>query len=130
MVGQMLTLECSVFTVRGVNSNIDVIWQSDDLELGYSENISVNTTTNNSLLYIDIYTISQLSTADEGKTYQCYVLIDAISPIAAYNNVTLNITGKNTKHLTNVYNLILCICSSLHQHCYVTIWSHTRSYGR
>ena len=93
-VGQPLTLECNIFTVRGVNSQVDIIWRSNALELKNSKNINASTTTNHSILYADTYTISQLSTAYEGRTYQCDVLINSISSITAYDNVTLNVTGK------------------------------------
>lgn len=92
-VGQTVTLECSIFTVKGIRSTVDVIWRRDDLELDRSRNIN-SSTTNNSVLFTDTYTISQLSTADEDATYQCYVLINTLSPVTVYDNVTLNVTGK------------------------------------
>ena len=98
IVGQSLTLECSVFTVRGIKSTVDVIWKSENLELKSSENIN-SSTANNSLLYTDTYTISQLSTSDEDKTYQCDVLINTWSPVAGSDNVTLNVTGKKHKYI-------------------------------
>lgn len=101
-VGQSLTLECSVFTVRGVNSKVDILWSSDGLNLRSNESIGVSTITNNSMQYMDTYTISQLSTADERKTYQCDVLINAMSPITAYDNVTLNVTGKNNVQVLKI----------------------------
>ena len=92
-VGQSLTLECSVLTVRGIRSTVDVIWKRDNLELESSGNIN-SSTANNSLLYTDTYTISQLSTSDEDKTFQCDVFINTLSPVTGYDNVTLNVTGK------------------------------------
>ena len=103
-VGQSLTLECTIFTVRGVNSNVDIRWRIDSLLVKSSENISVNTSSNNAMIYIETYTISQLSTADEGKTYQCDVLINAMSPITTYDNITLDVTGKGHKQ-NNVCNI-------------------------
>ena len=98
-VGQPLTLECSVFTVRGVTSTVDIIWKCNGLELQSNKNVNVSTTTNNLMLYVDTYTISQLSTADEDKTYQCDVSINTMSPITANDSVTLNVTGKNKSHM-------------------------------
>ena len=98
-VGQSLTLECNVFTVRGVTSTVDIIWKNNGLELESNTNINISATTNNSMFYVDTYIISQLSTADEDETYQCDVLINAMSPIIAYDNVTLNVTGKNKSHM-------------------------------
>ena len=102
-VGESVTLECSIFTVRGIKSTVDVKWRSDDIELERSINIKLNTT-NNSMLFKDTYTISQLSTADEDKTYQCEVSINTLSPVTGYDNVTLNVTGKK--------NIQVAICSN------------------
>ena len=123
-VGQSLTLECSIFTVRGIRSTIGVIWRRDGLELERSENIN-SITTNNSMLFTDTYTISQLSTADEDATYQCYVLINTLSPVTGYDSVTLNVTGKKNaqvhatiSHFISINNVILltnliCIATTL-----------------
>lgn len=93
-VGQSLKLECSIYIIKGVNSEVDIIWQSNGLKLETNENISASTAINNSVMYIDTFTILQLSTTDEDKIYQCGVVINAISPIIVYDNVTLNVTGK------------------------------------
>ena len=45
-------------------------------------------------MYTDIYTIPQLSTADEGRIIQCGTFINAVSPVTASDSVTLNVTGK------------------------------------
>ena len=96
-VGQSVTLECSIFTARGIRSTVGIIWRRDNLELERSDHESINSsTTNNSMLFTDTYTISQLSTADEDATYQCYVLINTLSPVTGYDSVTLNVTGKNS----------------------------------
>ena len=92
-VGQSLILECEIFIIRGVTSEIDIIWQSDGLKLESNENINATTAVNKSMIYIDSYTILQLSTTDKDKIYQCGVLINAVSPITVYDNVTLNVTG-------------------------------------
>ena len=93
-VGQSLTLECRIYIIKGVNSEVDIIWQSNGLQLESNENVSANTAMNNSEVYISTFTVLQLSTTDEGKIYQCGVVINTISPIIAYDNVTLNVTGK------------------------------------
>ena len=98
-VGQSVTLECSIFTARGIRSTVGIIWRRHNLELERSESIN-SSATNNSRIFTDTYTISQLSTADEDATYQCYVLINTLSPVTGYDSVTLNVTGKNN---TQVY---------------------------
>ena len=53
-----------------------------------------STTMDNSLVYTDSYTISQLSATDDGRVIQYEVVINtSLSLIVAYN-VTLNVTGE------------------------------------
>ena len=93
-VGQSLTLECSVATVRGITSRVDIIWSRDGTELQMTEGVSVSSTTGNMVMYTDTYTISQLTTTDDGREYQCEVVIDTSPPVIANNTVTLDVTGK------------------------------------
>ena len=92
-VGQSLTLQCEVTTVRGITSRVDIVWSSDGAELERMNNVS-STTMDNSLVYTYSYTISTLSTADEVRVYHCNVVINADPIIMADNNVTLDVTGE------------------------------------
>ena len=95
IVGQSLTLECSITTVRGITSRVDIVWSSDDgLQLKRTEGVSVNYSMNNLVVYTDRYSISQLSTDDENRAYQCEVVINSDPLSSASGNVTLNVTGK------------------------------------
>ena len=49
---------------------------------------------NNSLVYSDSYTISQLSTANDSTMIQCEVVINASSPVNASDSITLDVTGQ------------------------------------
>ena len=93
IVGQSVTLECSVTTVRGITSRVDIIWSSDGTELQRMEGVNVSSTTDNSVVYTDTYTISQLSTTDDGREYQCEVMISSSPPVMANNSVTLDVMG-------------------------------------
>ena len=93
-VGQSLTLQCNVTTVRGITSRVDIVWSNDDdTELQRMTDVSL-TTMDNSLVYTDSYTISQLNTDDEGRVIQCEVVINASTLITSTDNITLNVTGK------------------------------------
>jgi len=92
-VDRSLTLECSVITVRGIASRVDIIWSSDGTELERMEGVNVNSTTDNSVVYTDTYNISQLSTTDDGREYQCEVVINTSPLVMANDNVTLNVMG-------------------------------------
>ena len=89
-VGQPLTLECNVTTVKGITSRVDIIWSSNGLELKRIEGLN----TINSSMYTDYYTISLLRSTDEGKTIHCDVFINSTSQVVAIESITLNVTGK------------------------------------
>ena len=88
IVGQSLTLECSATTVRGITSRVDIVWKSDDKELDKITGIKAN----DSLEFTAIYTIPLLSTTDDGRVYQCEVVINTSPPVMATGSVTLNVT--------------------------------------
>ena len=96
-VGQPLILECEVTTVRGITSRVDIVWSSDGTVLRRI-NDTTATTMNNSLVYTDSYTISQLSTTDDGRVIQCKVVIDTTPSVMATGSITLNVIGECDEH--------------------------------
>ena len=92
-VGQLLTLQCEVTTVRGITSRVDIVWSSGGTELQGMNNVS-STTMDNSLVYTDSYTISQLSTTDEGRVIHYEVVINASPSVMASDSITLDVTGE------------------------------------
>ena len=95
IVSNPLTLYCNITTVRGITSRADIVWSSNDLELRRIEGIKSNLTINNDLiLYMDSYTILQLGTVDEGRTYQCGIVIHQAVPTSVNGNITLDVTGE------------------------------------
>ena len=125
-VGQSLTLQCEVTTVRGITSRVDIVWSSNDTELERMNDVSSttmdnslvyilermnnvsSTTMNNSLVYTDSYTISQLSTTDEDRVIQCEVVINASPPVMASNSTTLDVMGMYITLLDCVLALVSC----------------------
>ena len=93
-VGQSLTLECSITTVRGITSRVDIVWSSNGIELKRIERFNHTSMAHSSVQFSDIYTIPQLSTMDKGRVLQCDILINGISLVTASNNITLNVIGK------------------------------------
>ena len=91
-VGQSLTLQCEVTTVRGITSRVDIVWNSNGTEVERMNNVS-STAMSNSLVYIDSYTISQLNTTDDGRVIQCEVVINASPSVMANDSITLDVTG-------------------------------------
>ena len=47
----------------------------------------------NSLVYANSYTISQLSTSDDGRVIQCEGVINASPSVMASDDITLDVTG-------------------------------------
>ena len=94
IVGQSLTIECSVTTVRGITSRVDIIWSRDGTEVERMEGVSVSSTTGNMVMYTDTYTISQLNTNDNHTEYQCQTRINFDSPVMATTSVTLDVIGE------------------------------------
>ena len=92
-VGQSLTLQCEVTTVRGITSRVDIVWSSNGTELNRTDGISLSMM-DNLLVYTNSYTISQLSTTDDGRVIQCEVVINASPSVMANDSVTLDVTGK------------------------------------
>ena len=93
-MGQPLTLESTVTTVRGITSRVDIGWSSNGVMLQLTEGFNHTSTSNNTVIYTDIYTISQLSTTDEGRIIQCDTIINSVSTVTAFDRITLNATGK------------------------------------
>ena len=96
-VGQSLVLRCSVITVRGITSRVDIVWSSNGLDLETVE-ANVSSITNNSVEYTAYYTIVQLNETDDGRVYHCKVVINASPPVMTDDlNVTLMMTSKYNK---------------------------------
>ena len=71
------------------------MWSSDDdFQLKIIEGVSIYYSMNNLVVYSARYSISELSTTDENRVYQCEVVINSNSSIPASGNVSLNVTGE------------------------------------
>jgi len=95
-----------VTTVRGIISRVDIVWSSDGIVFKRMNNVSL-TTMDNSLLYTDSYTISQLNTTDDGRMIQCEVVINANPPVMANNSTILDVTGMYMTLFNCLYDIIL-----------------------
>ena len=110
-VGQSLTLQCEVITVRGITSGVDIVWSSGGIELERMNNVS-STTMDNALVYTHSYTISQLSTTDDGKVIQCEAVINASPSVMAIDSITLDVTGEQyetTYATTSIIRVCYCL---------------------
>ena len=94
IVGQSLILEANVTTVRGITSKIDIEWSIGNTTLQRTEGVNITSTESDSVVYKDIYNITQVSTFDDGRVYQCKVIINTNFQLMATGDVTLDVTGK------------------------------------
>ena len=92
-VGQSLTLQCEVTTVRGITSSVDIVWSSGGTELERMNDVS-STMTSDSLVYTDSYDIPLLTTSDDDKMIQCRGVINVDSPVFASDSLALDVIGK------------------------------------
>ena len=92
-VGQPLTLDCTVITVRGITSRVNIVWLVNDMELETVTDVDVSSSMDDDMQqYMVSYIINQLSVDDNENVYQCVVRVDNDLVMAA-DNVTLTITG-------------------------------------
>ena len=106
-VGQSLTLQCEVTAVRGITSTVDIVWRSDDGELERTNNLSA-TTMDNSLVYTNNYTFSQLTKTDDDRTIRCEVVINTTPPVMDSEIITLNVIGEYCVYTLIQSNVELC----------------------
>ena len=92
-MGQPLTLECTVTTVRGITSRVDIVWSSNGSELQRIEGASVNFTSDSLETYTVIYDAMQLNTSDDDRVFQCEVVVNTSPPLMVVDNITLDVIG-------------------------------------
>ena len=94
IVGQLLTLECSVTTVRGITSRIDIEWSIGNTILHKIKGVIIIDTRSDSVVYKSSYKIPQVSTVDDGRVYQCKVIINTSPQLLATDSIKLDVAGK------------------------------------
>ena len=123
-MGQSLILQCEVTTVMGIISMVNIVWRnSDGDDLQMTNNVP-SVMMGDSLVYTDSYTISQLSTTDEGRVIQCEVVINASPSVMASDSITLDVTGEYCVaayiiiviHTSHSYSHDVYVSSSLNNH--------------
>ena len=85
-------LECSLTAVRGITSRVSIIWRNSDRVVQTITGVNASSLDNNVTVYSAPYTIPLLSTTDDGRVYQCEVVINTSPPVMATDSVELNVT--------------------------------------
>ena len=94
-IGDPLTLDCTVTAVRGISSSVDIIWTTGGRVVRRVDNITADVEKNDSTIYTDSFEISSLSATDNGREYQCTVVINASQPVNSSDQITLIFLGKH-----------------------------------
>ena len=59
-----------------------------------TEGVNITFTESDTEVYKDIYNITQVSTFDYGRIFQCKVIINTSPQLMATDSITLDVTGK------------------------------------
>ena len=101
----MTTLECSAIAVRGITSRVDIIWTTGFRTVRRVEDITASIV-NNSAIYTDQLVTPPLSVNDNGRVYQCQVVINADFRINAFGSIVLDFIGTYVMmHYAYVHNV-------------------------
>ena len=92
-IGDPLTLDCTVTAVRGISSSVDIIWTTGGRVVRRVDNITAYRD-NDSTIYSDSFEISSLSAIDNGREYQCTVVINASQPVNNSDQAALIFPGE------------------------------------
>ena len=96
IIGDPLTLDCTVTAVRGISSSVDIIWTTGGRLVRRVYNITADIE-DDYAIYTDSFEISSLSAIDNGREYQCTVVINAIQPVYGSDQITLMFPGEYSK---------------------------------
>ena len=109
IIGDALTLDCTVTAVRGISSSVDIIWTTGDSVVRRVYNITADIE-NDYAIYTDSFEISSLSAIDNGREFQCTVVINAYQPVYNSDQFTLMFSGEcimvNTHVLKGLHTCI------------------------
>ena len=97
-VGQPITLTCNATTVRGITSQVDIVWRRSGRLLRNESNISPITVATTSLVFIDTYTTSPLGTSDDGRQYECRLVVRSPEVVQVTDNFMLDVIGMCNNH--------------------------------
>ena len=90
---QPLILLCTATIVRGITSEVDIIWTTGNTQVRRVNNVIASSNINSSSIYNDSFIIPSLNLSDIGSVYECEVLINSILPITAKTDYVVPIPG-------------------------------------
>ena len=120
VLGDPFTLDCTVITVIGISSAVDIIWSVDGKTVRIVYDTSA-TISNNSAIYTDSFALPELTALDNGRTYQCTVVINKNPPASFSGSMMLNFFGKPYTLCglsMNAHSIYLCVVA----YSLITLW--------
>ena len=106
-IGDPLTLDCTVTAVRGISSSVDIIWTTGGRVVRRVDNITADIEQNDSTIYTDSFEISSLSAIDNGREYQCTVVINASQPVYSSDQIMLIFSGEYNMYVATYVCMLL-----------------------
>ena len=101
-IGDPLTLDCTVIAIRGISSSVDIIWTTGGRIVKRVDNITPDIENDNAI-YTDSFEISSLFTFDNGREYQCTVVINANQPVYSSDQITLISPGEYSMYVHSLF---------------------------
>ena len=86
-------LNCTVTAVRGISSSVDIIWTTGGRVVRRVYNITADIE-DDYAFYTDSFEISSLSAIDNGREYQCTVVVNAYQSVNSSGQITIFFLGK------------------------------------
>ena len=114
VVGDPLALDCNVTAVRGISSSVDIIWTTGGRVVRRVDNITADIE-NDSAIYTDSFEISSLSAIDNGREYQCTVVINARQPVYSSDRIILILNSEYNYKVIDNENYVHYLCKLYEQ---------------
>ena len=94
-VGSSLTLDCIITELVSDNNTLEIVWTDNNGTLNRT-NVTSNGMEGLLPVYTDSYTITLLTTADQGREIQC-IANRRVPPVTDSGIIILNVTGKSKR---------------------------------
>ena len=103
-----LILECSTTILSTISNTFDIIWSTDNVQVGRVNNITAISDFNSSFMYNNSFVISSLNVSDIGNVYQCEVVINSILHTTTKADFIIPIPGMYSVAL-QIYTNSACV---------------------
>ena len=92
-VGNSLTLDCTVTDIISGSNMVEIVWTDNSNIILRRINVTLTATMGSLPVYTDSYTITQLTTSDQGREIQC-IASRTDPPVTDSGSIILSVTGK------------------------------------